>query len=76
MNMDNAYLLNRAELEKRLAEIEKTLLSHDTAFRDVYQKIRPLLLAPPNPPRKQIGFGVKEGRARYAVKCKARGFRE
>ena len=62
------YLLNRAESEKRLADIEKTLLAHDTALRDVYQKIRPLLLPPSEPPRKQIGFQVKERRARYIVK--------
>jgi phage regulator Rha-like protein len=61
-------LLNRAELEKRLAEIEKTLLSHDDALRELYQKIRPLLLPPPRPPRKPIGFGVREKRAGYRVK--------
>ena len=55
-------LLNRAELEKRLAEIEKVLLSHDTALRDLYQKIRPLLLPPPAKPRRKIGFGVREKR--------------
>jgi len=66
------YLMNRAELEKRLSDIEKTLLAHDTALRDVYQKIRPLLLAPPDPPRKEIGFGVKEVRARYIVKRKGK----
>ena len=42
---------------KRLAEIERTLTSHDSALRDLYQKIRPLLL-PPEPPHKRIaGFG-------------------
>lgn len=66
------YLMNRAELEQRLSDIEKTLLAHDTALRDVYQKIRPLLLPPPAPPRKQIGFGVKERRARYIVKRKGK----
>ena len=66
------YLLNRAELEKRLADIEKTLLAHDTALRDVYQKIRPLLLPPSDPPRKEIGFGVKEARTRYIVKGKGK----
>lgn len=66
------YLLNRAELEKRLSDIEKTLLSHDAALRDVYQKIRPLLLPPPEPPRKRIGFAVKERRARYNVKRKGK----
>jgi hypothetical protein len=43
-------------LEKRLAVIEKTLVSHDSALRDVIQKIRPLLMPPPDPPRKRIGF--------------------
>ena len=75
------YLLNRAELERRLADIEKTLTSHDAALRDVYKKIRPLLLPPPEPPQKQIGFSachaesngrsmMKEKRARYIVKRK------
>lgn len=47
-------------LEKRLATIEKTLLTHDSALRDVIQKIRPLLLPPPVPPRKRIGFHSKD----------------
>lgn len=61
-------LQGRVEWEKRLAEIERTLLSHDTALRELYQKIRPLLLPPLEPPKKQIGFQVKEQRARYSVK--------
>ncbi|GIW54966.1 MAG: hypothetical protein KatS3mg082_1370 [Nitrospiraceae bacterium] len=40
-------LLTRADMEKRLAEIEKTLLGHDSALRDLYEKIRP---APPSTP--------------------------
>jgi hypothetical protein len=61
-------LLSRAELEARLAQIENVLLSHDDRIRDLYDKIRPLLLPPPDPPRKRIGFGVKESRARYKVR--------
>jgi len=61
-------LLNRAELERRLAEIEKTLLSHDAALRTLYQKIRPLLLPPPEPRRKPIGFGVREKREKYKAR--------
>jgi hypothetical protein len=63
-------LLNRVELEKRLADIEKALLSHDTALRDLYQKIRPLLLPSPEPPRKKIGFGMREKQAKYKAKRK------
>lgn len=41
---------------KRLAEIDKTLMTHDTALRDVYRKLLPLLQPPPEPPRRRIGF--------------------
>ncbi len=43
-------------ISKRLAEIEETLLTHDTALLDLYQKIRPLLLPPPDAPKRRIGF--------------------
>ena len=45
-----------AAILKRLAEIDKTLLEHDTALREIYQKLLPLLAPPPEPPRRQIGF--------------------
>jgi ORF6N domain len=53
-------LLTDATLEKRLATIEKTLIGHDTALRDLYQKIRPLLLPPPDHPKPRIGFHREE----------------
>ena len=40
----------------RLAEIDKTLLEHDAALRDVYQKLLPLLQPPADPPKRRIGF--------------------
>ncbi len=51
---------------KRLAEIDKTLLQHNAALRDIYQKLMPLLQPPPDPPRPKIGFHEK--RARYGAK--------
>jgi hypothetical protein len=45
-----------AAILKRLAEIDKTLLEHDTVLREIYQKLVPLLTPPPEPPRRQIGF--------------------
>jgi len=45
---------------KRLAEIDKTLLRHDAALRDVYQKLLPLLQPAPVPPRRRIGFHADE----------------
>ncbi|MBN1270521.1 MAG: hypothetical protein JXB04_13105 [Kiritimatiellae bacterium] len=65
-------LLSRAELEARLAQVENILLAHDDRIRDLYEKIRPLLLPPPDPPRKKIGFEVRERRARYAARRRRR----
>ena len=45
---------------KRLAEIDKTLLQHDTALRDIFRKLLPLLQPPPEPPRRRIGFNKDE----------------
>jgi hypothetical protein len=42
-------LTANAAILKRLAEIDKTLLAHDTALRDVYRKLLPLLQPPPEP---------------------------
>lgn len=43
---------------KRLAEIDKTLLLHDSALRDLYQKLLPLLEAPADKPKRTIGFNT------------------
>ena len=48
------------EMAKRLAEIEKTLIVHDSALVDLYNKIRPLLLPPKTPPKPPIGFKDKK----------------
>jgi len=41
---------------KRIAEIDRTLLEHDSALRDIYRKLLPLLDPPPDPLRRHIGF--------------------
>jgi hypothetical protein len=53
-------LLSNATLEARLENIEKNLLTQDTALRDVYQKLKPLLLPPPEKPRRRIGFHTED----------------
>ncbi len=58
-------LLATATLAKRLAEVEKDLLIHDAALRELFEQIRPLLLPPPDPPRNPIGFGVNERPGTY-----------
>jgi hypothetical protein len=49
-------LLASATLEARLTFIEKSLLGHDAALHDLYAKIRPLLLSPPDRSEKEMGF--------------------
>ena len=41
-------------LEERLDKIEKILLVHDTQLKEFFEKIRPLLLPPPEKPRNKI----------------------
>jgi hypothetical protein len=45
-----------AILETRLTRIEKTLLSHDAALRDLYSKLKPLLFPSSSNPGKEMGF--------------------
>ena len=61
-------LAANAAILKRLAEIDKTLLIHDAALREIYQKLRPLLEPPPVPPKPEIGFHVKEDAVPYRTK--------
>jgi hypothetical protein len=60
-------LISRSELENRLLKVENILLAHDHHIRNLYEKIRPLLLPPtePEPPKKRIGFLVEEPHVPY-----------
>ena len=49
-------LAANAAILKRLAEIDKTLLQHDAALRDIYHKLLPLLQPPSAPAKRRIGF--------------------
>ena len=55
MQMREQLAANTAIL-KRLAEIDKTLLEHDSAVRAIWAKLQPLLEPPPDPPKRRIGF--------------------
>ena len=61
-------LMATATLAKRMAEVEKLLLVHDSALLDLYQKIQPLLMPPEEPEKKRIGFDVRESRVKYRTK--------
>jgi len=45
-----------ATILKGVAEIDRTLLEHDAALRAIWQELQPLLLPPPEPPKRRIGF--------------------
>jgi hypothetical protein len=49
-------IATNAAILKRLAEIDRTLLEHDTALRDIFRKLMPLLAPLAESPRRQIGF--------------------
>ena len=57
-----AFVLAREQLAanaailKRLAEIDKTLLEQDSTLRAIWTKLQPLLVPPPEPTRRRIGF--------------------
>lgn len=57
MRMREQLAANAAIL-KRLAEIDKTLLEHDSALRSIWIRLQPLLAPPPEPPRRRIGFNA------------------
>jgi hypothetical protein len=61
-----------AAILKRLAEIGKTLLIHDVALREIFEKLPPLLAPPPPPPKTEIGFHVKEDPVQYRTSRRAK----
>jgi hypothetical protein len=49
--------LTNSVILRRLSEIDKTLLQHDGALRDLYRKLLPLLQPPPEKgPGRKLGF--------------------
>ena len=57
------------KLAQKLAELEQHLESHDEQIQAIFEAIR-ALMAPPEKPRKKIGFVVKEKKAAYGKRTK------
>jgi uncharacterized membrane protein SirB2 len=55
MQMREQLAANAAIL-KRLAEIDRTLLEHDGALREIWGQLQPLLEPPPATPKRRMGF--------------------
>jgi hypothetical protein len=51
-------LLSNADLARKLADLEN---KYDAQFKVVFDAIRELMLPPAAPPKRQIGFHVREG---------------
>jgi len=49
---------------KRLAEIDRSLLMHDEALRELYEKLQPLFAPQAEVEKKKIGFGQDPGMER------------
>ena len=64
-------LAGHRELAEKLAQLERKLTNrlddHEQAIKYVLTELKKLMAPPPEPPRKQIGFHVKERRAMYRV---------
>ena len=56
------------DLERKLISLEK---KYDEQFKVVFDAIR-ALMSPPQKPKREIGFKVKEPKARYGKKGKKR----
>ena len=59
-----AFVRLRETLAMKLGELERKIEGHDASIRTLFEAIRQLM-APPAPPRRPIGFHVREPRARY-----------
>ena len=64
-------LIGQKELDSKLAELEKELTArldvHETAINEMFRQIKRLLnpASQPEPPKKRVGFLVKEPRVSY-----------
>ena len=57
-------LADTRELARKLADLERKIAGHDESIQTLFEAIRQLM-APPERPRRSIGFRVEEGRPGY-----------
>jgi hypothetical protein len=63
-------LMAQSDVLKKLAQMDAKLLQHDDALRVIWQELQPLLTPPPEPPKPEIGFHVKEDRPTYRARTR------
>ena len=62
-------LAGQAEILKKLAQMDAKLMQHDDALQIIWRELQPLLAPPSEPPRKEMGFHVREDGASYRTKA-------
>ncbi|MBI1805369.1 MAG: ORF6N domain-containing protein [Ignavibacteriae bacterium] len=65
VRMREAMIAHRDVAEK-LRELERRVGKHDEHIQAIIDVIRQLM-APPNPPKRRIGFGVEEPKVKYRI---------
>ena len=60
-------LITHTDLAHKLEELERKIERHDDEIIAIFQAIRQLM-APPESPKRKIGFGLKEKQAKYGKK--------
>jgi len=60
------------ELAVKLNDLERRIANHDESIRTLFDAIRQLML-PLEKPRRKIGFGVGERRAKYRLRARRSG---
>jgi hypothetical protein len=63
-------IAGQAEILKKLAQMDAKLLKHDDALRVIWRELQPLLSPPPETPKKQIGFHVRDETSAYRTRVK------
>jgi hypothetical protein len=61
------FLAANIELAAKFKELESKIAQHDSDIQAIFDAIRQLM-APPEQPKKEIGFRVKETKAQYKTK--------
>jgi hypothetical protein len=59
------------ELAHKLAELERKIENHDESIHTLFEAIRQLMTPPAEPPRKEIGFHLRETGVPYRIKRRA-----
>jgi hypothetical protein len=52
-------LMAHSDVLKKLAQMDAKLMKHDEALRTIWQELQPLVAPAPLPPKKEIGFHVR-----------------